>query len=717
MDHSGHDHPHPQASGGEPGMVYYTCPMHPEVRQEKPGMCPKCGMNLVPAKKKAKKIRDHQQHDKHAGHSTEAFLHKFWVVLGLTIPILAYSEIMEKVFHWQAPRFPGYEYGILLLASAVFFYGGWVFIIGAYRELRAKLPGMMTLIALAITAAYSFSVFSVLTGREHTLFWELSTLIAVMLLGHWIEMKAVQGAQGALKELAKLLPDTADVVRQGQTQTIPISELVSGDLVLIRPGSKVPADGVITDGQSDLNESIITGESKPVGKKSGEAVIAGSINGDGSLTVRVDKIGEATFLAGVMRLVAEAQASKSRLQMLSDRAALYLTVVAILAGTVTFAAWLMSGAGIVVSTERLVAVLVITCPHALGLAVPLVASISTTMAARNGLLIRQRLSLEAARTIDTVLFDKTGTLTLGEFGITAIIPAASADEKDVLVLAASVNGHSEHPLAKAMVTEAQKRRLSLPEARNFERVAGKGARGIVNGENVSVGNAALMQDASISIPSDLKTKTETLSKEGQTVIYVATGSRFLGAMALADMIREESREAISSLRTAGIQTAMITGDSEDVAAWVAKELGLDEYFAGILPDQKAGKIKALQQKGHKVAMVGDGVNDAPALTQADLGIAIGAGTNVAIESAGIILVKNDPRDIPKIIKLSKLTYAKMIQNLFWATGYNVIALPLAAGVLASRGIVLQPAVAAVFMSASTVIVALNALLLRRKALS
>jgi Cu2+-exporting ATPase len=403
--------------------------------------------------------------------------------------------------------------------------------------------------------------------------------------------------------------------------------------------------------------------------------------------------------------------------MLSDRAALYLTVVAVLAGTVTFAAWLMSGAGIVVSTERLVAVLVITCPHALGLAVPLVASISTTMAARNGLLIRQRLSLEAARTIDTVLFDKTGTLTLGEFGITAIIPAASADEKDVLVLAASVNGHSEHPLAKAMVTEAQKRRLSLPEARNFERVAGKGARGIVNGENVSVGNAALMQDASISIPSDLKTKTETLSKEGQTVIYVATGSRFLGAMALADMIREESREAISSLRTAGIQTAMITGDSEDVAAWVAKELGLDEYFAGILPDQKAGKIKALQQKGHKVAMVGDGVNDAPALTQADLGIAIGAGTNVAIESAGIILVKNDPRDIPKIIKLSKLTYAKMIQNLFWATGYNVIALPLAAGVLASRGIVLQPAVAAVFMSASTVIVALNALLLRRKALS
>jgi Cu2+-exporting ATPase len=658
----------------------------------------------------------HQAHNKHEGHSTSAFLKKFWAVLVLTIPILAYSEIAEKLLTWQAPRFPGYEYFILILASIVFFYGGGVFMVGAYRELQAKLPGMMTLITLAIIAAYSFSVFSVLTGREHTLFWELSTLIAVMLLGHWIEMKAVAGTQGALKELAKLLPDRADVIRNGKTQTISISELVGGDLVLIRPGSKVPADGVIADGQSDLNESIITGESKPVSKKAGDRVIAGSINGDGSLQVRVDKIGEATFLAGVMRLVAEAQASKSRLQILSDRAALYLTGIAVVTGTVTFFAWFFSDAGIVFATERLVAVLVVACPHALGLAVPLVASISTTMAARNGLLVRQRLSLEAARTVTTVLFDKTGTLTLGEFGITHIVPMEAADEKEVLIMAGSVNGHSEHPLAKAMVIEAQKRQTSLHEVKNFERIAGKGARGIVKGESVSVGNQALLQDLKIAIPADLQMKTDVFSKEGQTVIFVASGARLLGAMALADIIREESREAIASLKKAGIHTAMVTGDSEDVAQWVAKALGLDEYFAKVLPHEKAEKVKLLQQKGYKVAMVGDGVNDAPALTQADLGIAIGAGTNVAIESAGIILVKNDPRDIPKIIQLSRLTYHKMIQNLFWATGYNLVALPLAAGVLASQGVLLQPAVAAVFMSASTVIVAINALLLKRNTL-
>ncbi len=659
---------------------------------------------------------DHQAHNKHEGHSTAAFLKKFWVVLALTIPILAYSEIAERILTRQAPRFPGDEYFILALASIVFFYGGWVFVTGAFRELRARLPGMMTLIALAITAAYSFSVFSVFTGREHNLFWELSTLIAVMLLGHWVEMKAVAGTQGALKELAKLLPDTAEVIRDGKTQTIPIAELTGGDVVLIRPGSKVPADGVIADGQSDLNESIITGESKPVSKKAGDRVIAGSLNGDGSLRVRVDKIGEATFLAGVMRLVAEAQASKSRLQILSDRAALYLTGIAVVTGTATFIAWLWAQADVVFATERLVAVLVVACPHALGLAVPLVASISTTLAARNGLLIRQRLSLEAARTVNTVLFDKTGTLTLGAFGITAIVPAASAADRDVLVMAGSVNGHSEHPLAKAMVAEAQKRQISLHEVKNFERVAGKGARGTVNGEMVLVGNAALMQDAHLSIPPDLQIKTDVFSKQGQTVIFVAVGNRLLGAIALADIIREESREAIAALRKAGIHTAMVTGDSEDVARWVSGELGLDEYFARVLPHEKSEKVKLLQQKGYKVAMVGDGVNDAPALTQADLGIAIGAGTNVALESAGIILVKNDPRDIPKIIKLSKLTYAKMIQNLFWATGYNLVALPLAAGVLASQGILLQPAVAAVFMSASTVIVAFNALLLKRNAL-
>ncbi|MBI2551144.1 heavy metal translocating P-type ATPase [Candidatus Uhrbacteria bacterium] len=658
-----------------------------------------------------------QETDKHAGHSTDAFLQKLWVVLILMVPILFASDMPEIVIGWRLPRFVGDQISFLLLGSIIFFYGGWVFIAGAAREIRAKLPGMMTLISIAITAAYLFSAFSVFAGREETLFWELSTLIAVMLLGHWIEMRAVSGAQGALKELAKLLPDVAEVIREGKTEKIPLSELVAGDRVLVRPGSKVPADGVIEEGQSDVNEAVVTGESKPVSKKMGDQVIAGSLNGDGGLTVRVDKIGEATFLAGVMRLVAQAQASKSKLQILSDRAALYLTVIAVTSGGITFIAWLLADAGLVTATERLVAVLVVACPHALGLAVPLVASISTTMAARNGLLIKQRLSLEAARTIDTVLFDKTGTLTLGAFGVSEIVPVDSVEANQVLAMAASVNSQSEHPLAKAIVDEARARKIDHKEVKQFERVPGKGAQGWVEGGKVSVGNIALMEETSVAIPSEVARQIQTLSREGKTVIYVASVHRLLGAIALADIIREESREAVASLKAVGIRTAMITGDSEDVAAWVAKEIGIDEYFAKVLPGQKADTVKSLQQKGHIVAMVGDGVNDAPALTQADLGIAIGAGTNVAIESAGIILVKNDPRDIPKIIKLSKLTYAKMIQNLFWATGYNLVALPLAAGVLASRGIILEPAVAAVFMSVSTVIVAVNAVLLRRRSLA
>jgi len=656
----------------------------------------------------------HKEYSKHAGHQTESFLRKFWVVLALTIPILAYSEIIERVFGWQAPRFPGYEYAILVLASIIFFYGGWVFIIGAYRELSAKLPGMMTLISLAISAAYVFSVFSVFAGREDTLFWELSTLIAIMLLGHWVEMKAVVGAKSALRELAKLLPDVAVVVRNGNTETIPISELVAGDMVLIRPGSKVPADGVVVKGQSDVNEAIITGESKPVGKKEGASVIAGSINGDGSLTVRVDNIGEKTFLAGIMRLVAEAEASKSRLQILSDRAALYLTVVAVVAGVTTFIAWMLAKAGIVVATERLVAVLVIACPHALGLAVPLVASISTTMAARNGLLIRQRLALEAARNVDIVLFDKTGTLTKGEFGIDTIVPAGAHREQEVLELAASVNKESEHPLGKAMVAEANRRNIHLFDISNFERLAGRGARARVANKEVLVGSDALLKEKNISLPKIYSQKISELTRQGKTTIHVISDSELIGSIALADIIREESREAIKTLKGLGVKVAMITGDSEDVAKWVSKELGLDQYFAKVLPREKADKVKLLQSQGMKVAMVGDGVNDAPALTQADLGIAIGAGTNVAIESAGIILIRSDPRDIPKIIRLSKLTYVKMIQNLFWATGYNIVALPLAAGVLAFKGIILQPALAAVFMSLSTVIVAVNAVLLRRK---
>ncbi len=705
--------------------TYYSCPMHPEIMQGKPGMCPECGMALVLVKwKKAKGGHDHSSHvkgndgddyNKHAGHKTSSFLTKFWIALVLTIPVFLYSELATSI-GIHPPEFNGSIYLSLILGSIVYFYCGWIFLASAYRELRAKLPGMMTLIALAVTSAYIFSVWTVILGTTNNLFWELSSLIAIMLLGHWIEMKSVQGAQGALKELAKLLPDKAEVIRGGKTEIISLSDLKVGDIVLVKPGSKVPADGKIIEGRSDINESIITGESKPVSKKQGDDVIAGSINGDGSLKVEIVKIGESTFLAGVMRLVADAQASKSRLQMLSDRAALILTVIAIIAGGTTFGAWLFVGAGIVIAVERMVAVLVITCPHALGLAIPLVASISTTKAAQNGLLIKSRMALESARTIDTVLFDKTGTLTKGEFGVDAIMIANETSENDVLAYAASVNSHSEHPLAKAMVNEAKERNISVFDIKDFERIPGKGTQAIVGGRIIKVGNEELLKEAGIVLPADIKDKSDMLGKQGKTVTYVIADNKLLGSVALVDIIREESREAIAILKGMGVKSAMITGDSEDVASWVSKELGIDEYFAKVMPGEKSAKVKLLQDKGGKVAMVGDGVNDAPALTQADLGIAIGAGTNVAIESAGIILVRNDPRDIVKIIKLSRLTYRKMIQNLFWATGYNVVALPLAAGVLASKGIILQPALAAVFMSVSTVIVAFNAVLLKRSAL-
>ena len=690
----------------------YTCPMHPEVLEERPGMCPECGMNLVPTNRKIEHT-EHERSDKHAGHTTSSFLSKFWITLVLTVPVFFYSEMAREVFGIHGPEFWGWQYMLLLLGSVVFFYCGWIFLSSAYRELQARLPGMMTLIALATTSAYIYSAASVVLGTGHDLFFELSSLIAIMLLGHWIEMRSVQGAQGALKELSKLLPDQAEVVRGDKVEIISLNELRVGDIVLVKPGAKIPADGKIIEGRSDLNESIITGESKPVEKTLDDMVIAGAINGDGSLKIEIEKIGKETFLAGVMRLVADAQASKSRLQMLSDRAAFYLTLIAIGAGSVTFITWLLVHAGVSVATERLVAVLVITCPHALGLAIPLVAAISTTMAAKNGLLVRQRSALELARNIHTVLFDKTGTLTRGEFGIDAIIANKGISEDQVLQTAASVNSYSEHPLAKAMVQEAGRRNITLLDIKDFSRVAGRGAKGILQGHEVYVGNESFLTEYSISVPGEYQNKIDTLSKQGKTVIHVIAGNKLLGSIALADVIRDESREAITKLKEVGIKTAMITGDSEDVAAWVSNELGIEEYFANVLPAQKAEKVQLLQSRGQKVAMVGDGVNDAPALTQADLGIAIGAGTNVAIESAGIILVRNDPRDISKIFNLSRLTYRKMIQNLFWATGYNVVAIPLAAGVLASKGIILQPALAAVLMSVSTVVVALNAVLLRR----
>lgn len=686
--------------------------MHPEVRRDMPGMCPECGMQLIPAGKKAHG-NAHDDYDKHAGHSTRVFLYRFLVSLALTIPVVLYADVVQGIFGWEAPPFQGSAYVPPVFGSIVFFYGGWVFLAGSWRELRARLPGMMTLIGIAISAAYFYSVYATFGAPESALFWELTTLITIMLLGHWLEMRAVSGAQRALKELSKLLPDIAEVVRDGVHKTIALSELREGDVVFVRPGGRIPSDGVISDGASDVNESMVTGESAPVSKKIGNEVIAGTVNGDGALTIAVSKIGDHTFLAGVMRLVYEAEASKSRLQILSDRAAYYLTLVAVAAGSATFGAWFVVGAGVGFSIERLVAVLVIACPHALGLAVPLVASISTTLAARNGFLVRQRRALEAARAINIVLFDKTGTLTKGEYGVSALWTTGMMDEKELLRLAASVDRQSEHFISRAIVKRAEESGISLAEVNDFARLPGKGVRGTVDGAAVYVGGAALLDELRLSIPDTIQSQIAAENKMGKTIIYILREKEFLGAFALADLIREESREAIRDLKAMGVKIAMVTGDSEGVAGWVARELGIDEFFAKVLPDKKSEKVKLLQEKGLSVAMVGDGINDAPALTQTDLGIAIGAGTNVAIESAGIILMRSDPRDIVKIIRLSRLAYAKMIQNLLWATRYNVVALPLAAGVLAPWGIMLQPALAALLMSVSTVIVAANAVLLRR----
>ncbi|MBS3903610.1 MAG: copper-translocating P-type ATPase [Anaplasmataceae bacterium] len=692
----------------------YVCPMHLEIIKNQPGLCSECGMKLVLTNKSQEKY-SHEGHNKHAGHSTNIFKNKFWVSFILSIPVVLYSDIVKILFGWQAPAFTGSEYLPLTFSTIIFFYGGWIFLTSAKRELQARLPGMMTLISLAITVAYSYSLYITFTGGTETLFWELSTLITIMLLGHWIEMRAVTGAQGALKELSKLLPDQAEVLRDGKTVVVPLSEVKEGDTVIARPGSKIPTDGTIIEGLSEIDESLTTGESKPVSKKVGDSVIAGTINGDGSLQIKVTNIGEKTFLAGVMRLVAKAQSSKSRLQLLSDRAAFFLTILAISVGGVTLASWLILSDP-AFAVERTVAVLVIACPHALGLAIPLVASISTTKAAQNGFLVKERLALEAAKNVDVVLFDKTGTLTLGKFGVWDVVPEEKHNAAEVLKLAAAVDNLSEHPIAQSIVKEANRKKVNFPKAANFSRLAGKGSTAEVDGKRILVGSEVLLTEKNIKPSDNFQKKISQLSQEGKTIVFILEENKLAGAIALADVIREESREAISKLKEAGIETAMITGDAEDVARWVAGELKLDNYFARVLPEDKSEKVKLLQSQGKKVAMVGDGINDAPALTQADLGIAIGAGTNVAIESAGIILVKNDPRDIEKIIKLSKLTYAKMIQNLFWAAGYNVVAIPLAAGALAYWGFFLQPAVAAALMSLSTVVVAINAVLLKKKVL-
>lgn len=688
--------------GRQNAEMRYVCPMHPNVRREIPGRCPECGMELVPVSKSA---------DKHKGHRTADLLVKFLVSLILTVPVVAYSELPVQLLGKSAPSFPGADLVSLVLASVVFFYGGWIFVLGAWREIRGRLPGMMTLISLAIVSAYLFSLYATFTGRGGDLYWELASLITVMLLGHWLEMRAVSGTQGALKELSKLLPDTVEILRDGVPAAAPLSGLKVGDVFLVRPGGKIAADGLVENGSSEVDESAVTGESRPVAKKTGDRVIAGTVNGDGVLSVRVSEIGEGTFLAGVMRLVNQALVSKSRLQILSDRAARSLTAIAVVSGLLTLVVWSFA-ADPSFAVERMVAVLVVACPHALGLAVPLVASISTTIAARNGFIVKQRLALENARDVNIVLFDKTGTLTKGEYGVADVV-GISAEADEVLALAAAVDAGSEHVIAKAVVKRAQLTGVKIRPASGFVRLPGKGSVAEVGNRKIYVGGEALLVERGIALSGAAAASFKAAKEAGKTVIYVLDDAVVLGAISLSDVVREESREAVAALKKMAIKTAMITGDSEDVAAWVARELALDQVFARVLPSEKAAKVDDLQKRGFKVAMVGDGVNDAPALTQADIGIAIGAGTNVAIESAGIVLVRNDPRDVVKIIALSRATYAKMIQNLFWAAGYNAITIPLAAGALAPWGLIPQPALAAALMSLSTVIVAINALFLRK----
>jgi Cu2+-exporting ATPase len=589
-----------------------------------------------------------------------------------------------------------------------------VFVQGAISELKDRLPGMMTLIALAISVAFLFSAIVTLGFPGMPLWEELATLVTIMLLGHWIEMRSISQAQGALKELAKLLPSMAVRVVGDRTEEVPIESIREGDTLLVRPGASIPADGAVRQGASAVNESMITGESRPVEKSEGGKVIAGTVNGSGSLRVEVTGTGERTALAGIMRLVGEAQNSRSRAQALADRAAFILTLVALGAGALTLIVWLILRPGDpAFAIERTVTVLVIACPHALGLAVPLVIAISTTLGAQGGLLVRDRRGLEEARNITTVVFDKTGTLTRGEFGVVKIGTADGLSEDEALHLAAAVEADSEHTIAQGIVRTARERGIVVPPSERFEAIPGKGAKAVVEGRELFMGGPALLREMSLEVPSRLGESAREISARGQASIYLAEKGRVLAVFGLADVTRPESREAIAALHDRGIEVVMMTGDARAVADAVARELGIDAVFAEVLPDQKEAKIKELQKAGKRVAMVGDGVNDAPALITADVGIAIGAGTDVAVEAGDIVLVRSDPRDVPRIISLSRASYRKMMQNLWWAAGYNVVAIPLAAGVLAWRGFVLSPAVGAVLMSASTVIVAVNAQLLRR----
>jgi P-type Cu2+ transporter len=639
------------------------------------------------------------------------FRRRFLVSLVLTIPVLALARHIQGWLGLHgALAFRGDGVVQFVLASAIFFYGGWPFLTGLVDEVRGRRPGMMTLIGLAITVAYAYSSAVVFGLRGENFFWELATLIDIMLLGHWIEMKSVLGASAALESLVRLMPAEAHVVQHdGSTRDAPVTELRRGARVLVKPGEKIPTDGVVVDGHTSVNEAMLTGESKPVEKTRGATVIGGSVNGEAAVTVEVAKTGDETYLAQVIALVRHAQESRSRSQDLANRAAVGLTGIALGGGAVTFGAWLAFGASLPFTIERTVTVMVIACPHALGLAVPLVVASSTALAAANGLLIRDRSAFERARSLDAIVFDKTGTLTEGRFGVTDVIPLAGRSEHDVLRLAASLESRSEHPIAVGVVRGARERRIAFAPPTDFRAIPGKGAEARVDGGAVKVVSPGYLKDAGL-VADDARVRQ--VAEQGKTVVYLLVDERVEGAIALADVVRPESREALARLKTMGIRTMMLTGDATAVARWVARELDLDEFFAEVLPDQKAARIKEVQARGLTVAMTGDGVNDAPALTQADVGIAVGAGTDVAIESADIVLVRSDPRDVTAIVDLARATYRKMVQNLLWATGYNLVALPVAAGVLYPAGILLTPAVGAVLMSISTVIVAFNARVLR-----
>ena len=663
---------------------------------------------------------DHSAHARHGtdhtGHE-QMFRIRFWWSLLLSIPVLLYSEMIQMWLGFTAPAFPFSEWIPFVFSVIIFAYGGVPFLQMAVPELQERKPGMMTLISLAISVAFIYSVVAQFINLGEGFFWELVTLIDIMLLGHWLEMRSVRQASGALNELAKLMPDTAERIRSDDTtETVPVTTLRRGDLFLVRPGASVPADGEVLEGHSNVSEAMITGESAPVHKMAGSKIIAGTINGDGSLRARVTATGGETALAGIMRLVEQAQQSKSRTQVLADKAAGWLFYIALAAAVITAIAWTLADTFNIEVLNRVVTVLVIACPHALGLAIPLVVAITTAMGARNGILVRNRLALEAAREIDVVIFDKTGTLTQGQFGVVDMATADGWDRDRALALAAALEGDSEHLIAQAIRKFARDQKLALPAISDFSALKGRGVQASWENEIYYVGGPRLLEMHSLRPEGNIKSFTDAANSKAQSVVYLTTKDKILAAISIADVIRPESKQAVQALQEMGIEVAMLTGDSQAVAKAVASQLGIQRVFAEVLPEHKDQKVVELQQQGKRVAMVGDGVNDAPALTRADVGIAIGGGTDVAIESAGIVLVNSNPSDVVKIFKLSRASYNKMIQNLWWAAGYNVFAIPLAAGVLANWGILLSPAIGALLMSVSTIVVAINAQLLRRTVL-